>query len=770
MTDVAAFGVRMGIFRRTAGLSQQELAQRSGLSVRAVSNLERGRTRWPHPDTVHRLADALGLRDLARAEFVAAAGRRLAQPDGVPVSAVLDSRPSRRGEVVPRQLPAPVRQFAGREAELAALTSLLDHAEADRPAPVVISAIGGTAGIGKTALAVHWAHRVASRFPDGQLYVNLRGFDPLGKPLSAAAAIRGFLDALHVPAERIPAGLDAQAALYRSLLWGRRMLLVLDNGRDAAQVRPLLPASPGCLVVVTSRSQLSGLVAAEGACALTLDLLTEAEARELLARRLGAARLEAEPDATAELIGLCARLPLALAIAAARASSHSALRLSVLAQELKDARLRLDALETGDAAASVRSVFSWSLGHLPDQAKRMFGLLGLHPGPHITAAAAASLAGIPLPEAGRALGELAEGHLITEHAAGRFAMHDLLRAYAAEQALTADSDAGRRAAIHRVLDHYLQTAHAAALLLYPLGEPISLAPPQPGVQPEHLAAYQEAAAWFEAEHHVLLCAVSLAAETGSEACAWQLPWAMTSFLDWRGHWHEWVAVQRTALAAATRHGDQAGQAVARRMLATACARLADYDEARAHLTESLQLYRVLGDRAGEASAHRTLCWVAEHQDHYDDALSHAGQALGLFRAIADQAGQAGALNSVGWCHAMLGDYQQARSFCQQALALYHELGIRPGQAHTWDSLGYAEYQAGRLTDATACYTRALSIFRELGDRFYQADTLTHLGDTYHAAGDSGRAQGAWQQALDILDDLHHPDADQVKAKLERTDG
>jgi len=339
-------------------------------------------------------------------------------------SAVAEAYPA----VVPRELPAAIGQFTGRARELRALTGMLDG-----PAgTVVISAIAGAAGIGKTALAVQWAHQVADRFPDGQLYVNLRGFHPSGKPVPAAAAVRGFLEALGVQAERIPADLDAQARLYRSLLSGRRMFVLLDNARDEEQVRPLLPGGPGCLVLVTSRCQLSGLVAAEGAHALTLGLLSEAEARDLLTRRLGAARLGAEPRAATELVGLCAGLPLALAIAAARAARPGA-RLDALSEELKDVQTRLDALDTGDPSVSVRAVFSWSVDNLPARQTRMFRLLGLHPGPDIAIPAAASLAGTPPAQARGDLRELARAHLISEHVPGRYAMHDLLRAYAAEQ-------------------------------------------------------------------------------------------------------------------------------------------------------------------------------------------------------------------------------------------------------------------------------------------------------------------------------------------------
>ena len=764
MTDnLAAFGARLGAYRQAAGFSQQELAERSGLSVRTISNLERDRTKLPHPGSLRRLADALELRGQARGEFFSTAGRRLADDATASAVTVLDGRRGLPGgHPVPRQLPAPVRQFVGRQAELAALTGLLDTSDS-ATAAVVISAIAGTAGVGKTALAVHWAHQVAARFPDGQLYVNLRGFDPSGRPMPPAEAIHGLLDALEVPAERIPASLDARAALFRSLLAGKRMLVMLDNARDTGQVRPLLPAGPGCLVVVTSRSQLAGLVAAEGAYPLVLDLLTEAEAREFLAVRLGAARVSAEPEATVGLVTLCARLPLALAITAARASASPRLRLGVLAGELHHAQQMLDALDTSDPVTSVRSVFSWSLDGLAAPAARMFALLGLHPGPDITVPAAASLAGLAPPQARRALGELTQAHLITEHTRGRFSLHDLLRTFAAEQ----EPQTGRHAALQRALDHYLHTAHAAALLLNPSREPVTLAPPRAGVTPESLADSQQALAWFEAEHPVLIRAVMTAGQAGFDACAWQLAWAMDNFLDWRGHWQEWAATQRTALAAATRLGDTAGQATARRLLGHTCARVGDYDQARAHLTDCLELYLQLGDRVGEGRVHQTLGWVAERQSRYADALSHAEQALALYQTSGDQARQAASLNNLGWCHALLGAYNKALRFSRQALELHRQLGHPQGEASAWDSLGYIEHKLSNLAQAADCHRRALQLVRTLGDRYQEAEILTHLGDVHHTAGDASDARTAWQQAAGILDDLHHPDASQVRARIHR---
>ena len=455
--------------------------------------------------------------------------------------------------VVPRQLPAAAPHFVGRAPALAALSHTLDEAP-DAAATVVISAIGGTAGAGKTTLAVHWAHQVADRFPDGQLYVDLRGYDPSGEPLTPAEAARVFLDALAVPPERIPQGLDARTGLFRSLLAGRRMLIVLDNARDAAQVRPLLPGTPGCRVLVTSRRQLTSLAAAEGARLISLDVLTDGEARQLLARHLGSGRVAAEPEAATDLTRLCARLPLALAIAAARAADRERVSIAAVAAELGDMTNRLDALDTGDAATSMRSVISCSYRNLPAVAAKMFRALALHPGPDISLPAAASLAAVEVKETRHTLRDLVRASLLSEHAPGRFAFHDLLRAYAMEQART-DGETDRRAALNRVLDYYLNTAHAADQLLNPSRDPLHLGKPMPGVFLEEPVGYAEALSWFEAEHHVLLAAVSHAAAAGLDRHAWQLAWALESFLDRRGHWQDWHATQRTALAAARRSGE-----------------------------------------------------------------------------------------------------------------------------------------------------------------------------------------------------------------------
>ncbi|MCG5444051.1 NB-ARC domain-containing protein [Micromonospora sp. NIE79] len=415
--------------------------------------------------------------------------------------------PTRRTEarsVRPALLPVDVPGFAGRTDELAWLDKLAAGTQGSRNA---IAAVSGMAGVGKTGLVVHWAHRMKARFPAGQLYVNLRGFDPSDPPMRADQAVRLFLDVLEVPTERIPADPAAQAVLYRSLVGGRSLLIVLDNARDAEQVRPLLPGTPGCVVVVTSRNQLAGLVAVEGAVPLVLDVIPAPEARQMLINRLDSARTSTEPHAVGEIAARCAGLPLALAVAAARARIHPTFRLVELASELQDDKNSLDAFSGDDAASDLRRVFSSSYQALGAAARRLFRLLGLHPGPDVAAPAAASLAGLPVGEVRSLLAEVARAHLIREPEPGRYALHDLVRSYASELVVKVEPEHRRRAAIGRMKEHYLHSTHAAVRVLYPMANPISLDPPSANVTPEaHLDA-DDALAWLMRERKVLMAAV-----------------------------------------------------------------------------------------------------------------------------------------------------------------------------------------------------------------------------------------------------------------------
>ena len=615
---------------------------------------------------------------------------------------------------------------------------------------------------------MHWAHQVAGSFPDGQLYVNLRGYDPSGTPLPPAEAIRGFLDALGVPAAHIPAGPDAQARLYRSLLASQRMLIMLDNARDAAQVRPLLPGSDGCLVLVTSRSQLTGLAAADGARLLTLDELTHAEARTLLSRRLGAERVGTEPAAAAELITLCARLPLALNIAAARAAARPKHPLAAVATALRGERDRLDAFDTGEPTSSARTVFSWSYRNLSQPATRMFRLLGLHPGPDVTVAAAASLAGIPADQANRCLGELTATHLVTEQAPGRFSFHDLLRAYASEQAGACDSSSVRNAAIGRMLDHYLHTAQAAATLVCPGRDLLTLPPPGDGVHPDQPGTSAAALAWFIAERPVISAAARVAADAGLDAQAWQLGWVLGRYLHRCGYWQEWTAILHAALAAAERAGDLPGQAGIHRDLGNVLARLGSFADAHAHLGLALGMYQRLGDSAGQAHTRLVLGQAFDFQSRPHEALSQARQALESYRAAGHTAGQANAINNVACYHNVLGEYGEALAYHQQALALDRQIDNRDGECCTWDCLGDTYRHLGQPDQAIACYRQAIRLFRELGNRPDLAVALTNLGDTLSTTGQMPDARAAWQEAHVILDDLHDPGATQILARLSRS--
>jgi tetratricopeptide (TPR) repeat protein len=683
-------------------------------------------------------------------------------PDLVPESRA-DTEPERARPETPHQLPAGVRHFAGRGDQLSELARLLE--EVGQPGrTVVISAIGGTAGIGKTALAVHWAHQVADEFPDGQLHANLRGFDPSGPPVAAEAVIRDFLGALGVPLARIPASAGAQAALYRTVLASRRVLIVLDNARDADQVRPLLPGASGCFVVVTSRARLVSLAASEGAHLLTLDLPSLSEARELLSRRLGTELVAAEPEAADELIRLCARLPLALGIVAARAAASPGIPLAALGAELAGTAERLDVLDAGTPASGVRAAFSWSCRGLSEAATRLFRLLGVHPGPDISAAAAASLAGLRRPVARSALRELAQAGLIAEHVPGRFAVHDLVRIYAAEQA-EANGAEPSSAALSRLLEHGLLTGYKAALALSPQRSPITVPAAQPGVVPEEITEGGQALAWFEAERQGLENAIAAAAAAGLDRYAWQLAWTLVDFLNYRGYWHNHVAIQDIALAAAQRLGESAAEATIHRGLARAYAELGRLGETAEHLHRSLAIYRGLDDRVGQGHAHMGLAVAMERGGRIPEALRHGRHALDLYRSGLDQPGEAAALNAIGWCHALLGEYGQAFHHSQQALELHQMLGDQAGAAYTWDTLGYVHHHLGEYAQAEACYRSALELFRDVGIAYSTADTLTHIGETYREAGRVDAALGAWEQALSILRDLDHADAADVQAKL-----
>jgi tetratricopeptide (TPR) repeat protein len=660
---------------------------------------------------------------------------------------------------VPAQLPPATGHFTARDSEL----RRLDEAAAAAVDAMVITAIGGTAGVGKTALAVYWAHRVRAQFPDGQLYVDLHGFAP-GATTLPEEALHGFLDALGVPPQRVPAGLTAQTALYRSQLAGKRVLVLLDNARDSAQVRSLLPGTAGCVALVTSRAQLTGLVALNGAMPVEIDVLSVEDARALLARRLGPTRVAAEPAAVDRIIASCARLPLALTIVAARAATHPGFPLDALADELSAAGTALDAL-TGGGGIDVRAVLSWSYTQLGEPARRLFRLLGVHRGTDIGNSTAASVAGLQVGQCRALLNELARAHLLIEHTPGRYTRHDLLRAYATEL-VACDSERPR--ALRRLLDHYVHTAIAADRKHNPhRDDPVKLKPPADGVVVDEFAGQDEAKAWFATEYQALLAvhadAASLAHTDGQ---VWQLAWALSSFLEYRGYWSVWAEILERALAAADRSSDGAGRAVIRRLLACLFIHLGRYAVAQAHLRVALDLYAQVGDNTGRANSHRHIAWALNEQGRYGEALPHAEKALSLYRAAGNRRGEGRALNAIGWFHAHLGNDRQALQFCRQALILQRMIDDPYGAAETLDSLGLAHARLGSPAEAMDCYRQAQRLYAQFGNRYNEADTLISLGDVQRDVGDTVGARSTWREALEILDEMDSVGAGEVRARLE----
>src|SRR5215469_2317066 len=654
------------------------------------------------------------VRKLLAAELGVEPGRELRQLHAMMLSGDLaldfsaPGRSTRRATagsalryVTPRQLPPAVRNFVGRQTELDSLTDLARQANNPGRRAVVVAVIDGTPGVGKTTLAVHFAHQVATTFPDGQLYANLRGFDPASRPASAREALRALLGALAVDPAQIPADSDAMAGLYRSVLAERQVLLVLDNARSETQVRPLLPGTGGSMVVVTTRRRLTGLLA-DGASLLTLETMSAAESRALLTRRLANHRLAADADSTDEVANLCARLPLALTVVAARAAGSSPRPLASIAAELRTARNRLSALESGESATSVRSVLSWSYSSLSPAGARMFRLLGVHPGPDISVPAAASLAAVTTAQARAAIAELQRAHLLTEHVRDRYSFHDLLRAYARERAWADEPEPARAAAAGRALEHYLHSACAAALVLNPARAPITLPQAGAGVTPE-ICGHKQATDWFDAEHAVLIAAARLAADTRHDAHTWQLAWALTEYLDRSGFWDEWAALWQAGVTAAKRTGDRSVNARAAQSLARAYIRLSRYEDARVHLRRSLDIYATVHDPVGQAQAHLNLAWLCDRLGSPEEALQNARAARDLYRTVGDEHGEADCLNAIGWYCGRTGDADAALAACEQAVALLRKLDDPLGEAMAWDSLGYAHHRLDQRDRAATCY-------------------------------------------------------------------
>jgi DNA-binding SARP family transcriptional activator len=661
------------------------------------------------------------------------------------------TRPGQTGpeRVTPRELPPMVPGFTGRSAELQALTRLLDRPDERAPETVVISAIGGTAGVGKTTLALHWAHQAAGRFPNGQLYVNLRGYDP-DLPMPPADALAGFLRSLGVPGPDIPPETEQRAARYRSLTADKQMLIVLDNAGSADQVRPLLPGTPACTVVVTSRNALTGLVARDGAARLDLDVLPLQDAIGLLRTLIGA-RVDAEPEAAAELAGQCCRLPLALRIAAELAATRPAEPLTALTGELADHSARLDLLAAGgDPGTEVRAVFSWSYRHLDAGTARTFRLLGLHPGPDFEPYAAAALTGTTTQQARRALDVLADGHLLSPAAPGRYGMHDLLRSYARELSATLDGGQEQHAALTRLFDYYLHTAAAAMDILFPAEHHRRPRIPRPATPVPPLPDSAAAREWLDRERAVLVAAAGHTAAHGWPGHATRLAVTLASYLRNGGHLPEALTIFHHTLGAARRTGDRAAEATVLNEIGRADGQQSRFQQAADHHQQALALFRAAGDRAGQAQALGSIGLQETTLGRYEQAARHQQEAVGIYRETGDRFGEARALGNLGLARQRQGRYQEAAGYYQQTLELSREIGDSDGEGYALGRLGVVDLRLGRYQQAAGYLRQALAIFHRTGSTAAESEILARLGEVHARLGRYEQAAMNFEQALAIF--------------------
>ena len=664
------------------------------------------------------------------------------------------------------QLPADIPDFTGRAEHVQDLRDLLaGPRRPDSPGAVVVAAVIGAGGLGKTTLAVHTAHLLRKEFPDGQLYINLLGASQHPAPPSDVLA--RFLRDLGMNPARIPVEEEERSARYRSLLTDRRVLIVLDDAMDAAQVRPLLPGSASCAVLVTTRGRMPDLA---GSRFVDLDVLAPAEARTLFAGIVGADRAEAEPEATEEVLTACAGLPLALRIAGARLASRGGWNVRTLAGRVSDERGRLDELQVGNLA--VRACFEVSFASLSGSGRpgsvdpaRVFRLLGVWPGPSIGLAAAVALLGQPDSAVADGLEVLVDAHLLDSPGPDVYRFHDLLRVYAADRARAQETEQDRRDAIIRLLTWYLHSMEAAARVISPQHTRVPLDPPPAGVRPLGFATLDEALNWCEAERARLVAAVRLAADSGLHQIAWKLPAAAMSFFYRRSHWTNWVATHQIALASARQVGDRLAEAWMLNNLGMAYGQQRIEDSVSC-FEQALALYREVGDAQGEARAATNVANAYFVLGRFSEALAAGQRSLGIQRQFGKRYGEGITLDNLGCTYRELAQFDEAIDCLRQALAIFRELGDRDAEAESLSDLGVAYLGQGGMNEAIASLREALTIRRDIGDRHGQARTLHRLGITQQRAGKPGEAHELLSEALHLLEDLgDHVQSAQVRANL-----
>jgi tetratricopeptide (TPR) repeat protein len=664
------------------------------------------------------------------------------------------------GPVRLAQLPAAAATFVGRETQLSALTDIL--ASAGTPGVPRAIAIDGPPGAGKTALALRVAHAVVDHYSDGQLYVDLRGYSPDGRPRIVDEVLEEFLTALGVQIDVIPAGLDARAKLYRSVLADRRVLVVLDNAADSQQLAPLVPASAGCGVVVTSRKRITG-IELSGDCRVTLGPMAEEESITLLRKVIGAERAAAEPEAIRAIADRCGHLPLALRIAAERVATHPHHSVSLLVEELATENERLDGLATDDTVA-VKTVFSWSYKDLSADAARMFRLIGLHTGPHFRTGAAAALADQPMAQARRILDRLTAVHLLEGLGSDRYRMHDLLRVYAAEQAAAEEPVAERTLALRRVIDWYMHNVYAANHALAPQRH-------DPVLEKSEFAIdiadfdYDSALEWCEIEMSNIVMATRIAFEIGEYVVCWKLPAGSFNYLHLRKRWSLWVASHEVGVEGGRAAKDPYGEAWVLNNLAIAYRELRRAEEAKQTFEKALAIRMEIGDKVGQGWTLTGVGFVGFDQSQFGVAAQHFAHALEIFREVGDRWGESIALANLGDAYRALREYDKAVPVLEEALALVLDLEDRYGEGYTLVKLGNTYSELKRPAEALEFFDRSLRLNREVGDRWGEGDTLHKKGLLLNDIGEHEQASECLRAAVAIFDELGDPRAADLKELL-----
>ncbi|GAA1953317.1 tetratricopeptide repeat protein [Catenulispora subtropica] len=759
--DVAEFTVLLNELRVWAGNpSYRALAKKAGAVMRPPQNVSQSTLAeafqpWRRRlslDLVVAIVRALGLEEADVARWRAACVRvHAVAKSGGPVGVL-------------RQLPAHLATFTGRDAELARLWDAVTAHDGDTAPTVVISAIEGMGGVGKTQLAVRVAHMLVQegRYADLQLFVNLRGFDAEREPTDPSEVLDAFLRALEVPAQQIPAGLDERAAMFRDRVHGRHAVIVLDNAADEDQIRDLVPASPTCLVLVTSRRSLIGL---EHADLHVLDVFTPAEGVALLRRVAGADRVDAEPEAAAAIVEACGRLPLAVALAASRLRSRPAWTLEHLESRLRAGGAT--ALGAGDRGP--RAVFDLSLQGLDPPERRLFTLLGLFPGPDFTAESAAALAGLAVAEAGRLLEELLDEHLLEQRTMDRFEFHDLLRAHAAERAAADLADGERDEAVHQLMTWYMLTMDAAGKAMKPGRAIPEYRGPEPRLKALAFASPAQAAEWCEQELTNLVAVTDHAAETGRPELGWRLPLTVSTYLGVRANWREWERLHLRALDCARATGNTRVQMKTLSGLGISAERLNDLEGAERYLDETLALARELGDRTSEAKILTILIATYSRTDRAQQGLAAADRAIAIGRELGDPYVERAALQNSSSCLLILKRPAEARDRLLEALELYQDPGDELTRGLVLGNIAFTEVALGRYEEAEAAYREYLRLSRNSQDQHGQTEALRGIASVRRAAGRMDEARSLYAEALVLLDRMGSPEAAKVRERLATPD-